>query len=99
MLDKKAQNTMMLKRNFMRNLATSDVINSSLETVIFDPKEILRILDLRSIGYYEIKQGIIQHNLGIYYRFKSADRLYEHFNTFINTLKNEKEGTKENIHG
>ena len=32
--------------------------------VIFDPKEILGILDLRSVGYYyAIKQGILQHNL------------------------------------
>ena len=43
MLDKKAQNTMMLKLKFVQNLATLDVTNSSLETVIFDPKEMLGI--------------------------------------------------------
>ena len=43
MLDKKAQNTMMLKHKCVLNLATLDVTNSSLETVIFDPKEMLGI--------------------------------------------------------
>ena len=55
MLDRKAQNTMMLKLKFVWNLATLDVTNSSLETVIFDPKEMLGILDLRLIGCYKIK--------------------------------------------
>ena len=30
-------------------------MNSGLETVIFDPKEMLGILDLRSVGDYKIK--------------------------------------------
>ena len=49
---------MMLKLKFMQNLATLNVINSSLDTVIFNPKEMLGILDLRSLRYYKIKQGI-----------------------------------------
>ena len=94
MLDKKAQNTMMLKLKFMWNLATLDVTNSPLETVIFDPKEILGILDLRSIGNYKIKQGILQQNPSTYYSFKPADILCEQFNKFINMLKKKKEETK-----
>ena len=53
----------MLKLKFVWNLATSYVTDSSLETIIFDPKEMIGILDLRSIGYYRIKQGILQQNL------------------------------------
>ena len=49
----------------------------------------LGILDLSSIGYYKIKQGILQQNLSKY-RFQSADTLCEHFNKFINTLKQER---------
>ena len=64
--------------------------NSCLETVIFDSKEMLGILDLRSMGYYKIQQGILQQNLSKYYRFESADTLYEQFNKFINTLEKEK---------
>ena len=63
LLDRKTLNTMMLKLKFIRNLATLDVTNSSLETVIFDPEEMLGILHLRLIGYYKIKQGVLQQNL------------------------------------
>ena len=75
MLDRKTQNTMTLKFKSVWNLATLDVTNSSLETVIFYPKEMLGILDLRLIGYYKIKQGTLQQSLSKYYRFKSADIL------------------------
>ena len=51
----------------------------------------LGIVDLRSLGYYKIKQGILQQNLSIYYRFERADTLCEYFNKFINTLKKERE--------
>ena len=81
---------MMLKLKFVWNLATLDVTNRSLETVIFDLKEMLGILDLRSVGYYKIKHGILQQNLSKYYRFESADILCEQFNKFINTLEKEK---------
>ena len=48
-------------------------------------------LDLRSLGYYKIKQGILQQHLSKYYTFESADALCEHFNKFISTLKKERE--------
>ena len=44
------------------------------------------IVDLRSLGYYKIKQGILQQNLSKYYRFERADRLCECFNIFVNML-------------
>ena len=45
------------------------------------------ILDLTLIGYYKIKQGILQQNFGKYYRSESADILCEQFNTFIKCIK------------
>ena len=56
------------------------------------------ILDLRSLGYYKIKQGIPQQNLSKYYKLERADTLCEHFNRIINTLKKikEQEDSKEN---
>ena len=56
MLDRKAQNTAMLKLKFTQNLAILDVTNSGLEMVIFDLKKFLGILDLISMGYYKIKK-------------------------------------------
>ena len=58
--------------------------------MIFNLKEMVGILDLRSMGYYKIKQGRLQQNLNKYYRFKSPDTLCGQFNTFINTLKKER---------
>ena len=40
-----------------------DITNSGLDTMIFDPREVLGIIDLRSLGYYKIEQGILQQNL------------------------------------
>ena len=59
--------------------------------MIFRPEEMLRIVDLRSLGYYKIKQGILQHNLSRYYRFERAEKLCGYFNEFVNTLKKERE--------
>ena len=47
----------------------------------------LGILDLRSLGYYKIKQGVLQHNLSKCYHFESAEKLCEEFNTLVNKLK------------
>ena len=52
----------------------------------------LDILDLRSLGYYKIKQGILQQHLSKYYRFESEEVLCKQFNKFINTSKKEKKG-------
>ena len=75
----------------MHNAATLDIVNNDTETIIFKPEEMLGILNLRSLGYYRIKQGILQQSLSKYYRFERADMLCEHFNKFINTLKKERE--------
>ena len=40
--------------------------NDSSEILIVNLKEALGILDLRSLGYYKIKQGVLQQNLGKY---------------------------------
>ena len=40
----------------------------------------LGILDLGSIGYYQIKHGVWQQNLNKYFRFESADVLSKQFN-------------------
>ena len=91
MLDSREQCTVVLKLKFMRNQASLDVTNNTQETVIFDPKEMIGILDLRSLGYYRIKtRHVLQQNLSNCYHFESADRLYEEFNTLVNELKKDK---------
>ena len=82
---------MLIKLKFTHNAAMLDIVSNGTETIIFKPEEILGIVDLRLLGYYKIKQGILQLNLSKYYRFERIDTLCEYFNKFINTLKKERE--------
>ena len=89
LLDEPTQSIIMLKVKLMRNAAILDVMNNSSETPILKPEEALGILDLRSLGYYKIKQGVLQQNLSKYYEFKSAEKLCDQYNNLINTLRKE----------
>ena len=63
MIDNEGQCTIVLKLKFVRNCASLDIVNNTQETVIFNPNQMLGVLDLRSLGYYKIKQGVLQQNL------------------------------------
>ena len=93
MLDAKEQKTLTMKLKFIRNRAMFKVTNSTHETVTFDPKEMLGIVNLRSFGYYKIKQGVLQQNLSCMYHFESVSTVCDQFNRLINTLRKEKEET------
>ena len=80
---------MVLKLKFVRNCASLDIVNNTQETVIFDPNQMLGILDLRSLDYYKIKQGVLQQNLSKNYHFESIAKLCEEFNAIINERKKE----------
>ena len=75
----------------MCNAAMLDITDNALDTIIFKPEEMSGILDLRSLDYCKIKQGILQQNLSKYYKSEREDTLCEHFNMFRNTLKKERE--------
>ena len=49
----------------------------------------LGILDPRSLGYYKIKQGVLQQNLSKWYHSESVNRLGEEFNAIVNERKGE----------
>ena len=64
LLDKLTHSVMVLKVKIVHNIAMLDMINdSNSETLILNQREVLGILDLRSLGYYKIKQGVIQQKL------------------------------------
>ena len=90
-VDEKTYSMMLLKLKFMCNAAVLDVVNNDTETVIFKLEEMLGIVDLRSMGYYKIKQGILQQNLSRYYTFERSEILCNYFNKFVSTLKKERE--------
>ena len=75
----------------MHNKAVLDKVNRGKDIMIFEPKEMIGIIDLRSLGYYKIKQGILQQNISRYYSFEKAKKLCKYVNKFANTLKKERE--------
>ena len=79
-LDGSTYSTMLIKLKFTHSVAILHIVNNGTETIIFKPEEMLGIVDLRSLGYYKIKKGILQQNLSKYYRFERADTLCEYFN-------------------
>ena len=90
-LDRGTHSTLLIKLKFMHNKAILDIVNKGKYTMIFRPEEMIGIIDLRSLGYYKINQGILQQNVSRYYRFEKAEKLCKYFNEFVKTLKKERE--------
>ena len=59
LLDTKGQMILTMKIKFIRNRATFEVKNDTHETMTFNPTQMLGIIDLRSLEYYKIKQGVL----------------------------------------
>ena len=96
LLDTKEHITLTMKIKIIRNRAMFKVTNGTHETVTFDPTQMLGIIDLRSLGYYKIKQGVLQQNLSHMYHFESASEVCAQFNKLINILrKEERRGSTE----
>ena len=99
-LDRGTHSTLLIKLKLTQNKAILDIVNKSADTMILMPEEMIGVIDLRSLGYYKIKQGILQQNLSRYYKFEKAGKLCEYFNKFMNTLKKEsRDHQRTNIHG
>ena len=74
---------------FTQNSVMLAIMNSSSEILILNSMEAIGILDLRSLGYYKNKQGVLQQNMSKFYKFKSKESVCNQFNNLINTLKKE----------
>ena len=85
---------MLIKLKFTLNAAILGIVNNGTETIIFKPEEMIGIVDLRLLGYYKIKQGILQQNLSKYYRFERTETLCEYFNKFLNITEKKRENLK-----
>ena len=92
-IDGKTNSTLLIKLKFTCNKEILDIKNADKDTMILNPKEMIGIVDIRSLGYYKIKQGILQKNLSRYYRFEEASKLCEYFNKFVETLKKDRQQT------
>ena len=93
--DQGQKTPMMLKLKFVRNKAMLDITNNTRETLIFDKRTMIDILDLRSLGYYKIKEGVLQQNLNKYYHFEEANRVCEAFNKMVETVRQEEKDSQK----
>ena len=91
LLDVKEKIALVIKLEFIRNRATLKVTNGTEEKVTFNHTDMVGIVALRSLGYYKVKQGMLQHNLSKQYHFESANTVCDQFNRLINMLKKEEE--------
>ena len=94
-IDQGQKMPMMLKLKFIRNKAMLDITNNTRETIIFDKKTSTGILDLRSLGYYKIKQRVLHQNLDKYYQFEEVDKICEDFNRIMEEKRQEEKNDNE----
>ena len=90
-LDGSTYGTLLITLKSTCNKEISDIMNKGKDIMIVKPEEMIKMIDLRSLGYYKIKQEILQQNLSRYYKFEKAEKLCAYFNKFVNTLKKERE--------
>ena len=60
----------------------------------FGRVEMMGIVDFRLLGFYKIKQEVLQEHLGRYYHFKLADNVCDQYNRFVNLMRKEEENSE-----
>ena len=70
------------------------ITNKTHETITFDRTEMMGIVDLRSLGFYKIKQEVLQEHLGRHYHFKLADDICHQYSRFMNHMRKEEENSE-----
>ena len=93
-LNMKEQTTNMIKLKFIQNKAVLKITNKTHKAVTFGRTEMMGIVDLRSLGFYKIKQEVLQEHLGRHYHFKLADDVCDQYNRFVNLMRKEKESSE-----
>ena len=90
-LDMKTQTTNMIKLKFIWNKVVLKITNKICETITFDRMGMVGVVDLRSQGFYKIKQEVIQEHLSRHYQFELADNVCNQYNRLVNLMRKEEE--------
>ena len=98
-LDMKEQTTNMIKLKFIWNKAVLKIKNKTHKTVTFGKTDMIGVVDLRSLGFYKIKQEVLQEHLSRHYHFELADDVCDQHNRLVNLMRKEKKNQRENFHG
>ena len=90
-LDMKEQTTNMIKLKFIWNKAVLKIKNKACETIMTGRSDVMGVVDLRSLGFYKIKQEVLQEHLSRHYHFELADNVCDQYNRLINLMRKEEE--------
>ena len=90
-LDMKMQTTNMIKLKFIWNKAILKITNKTCKTITFDRMGMMGVVDLRSLGFYKIKQEVLQEHLSRHYHFELADNVCDQYNRLVNLMRKEEE--------
>ena len=90
-LDIKEQTTNMIKLKFIQNKAVLKIKNKTHETITFGKTDMMGGVDLGSLGFYKIKQEVLQEHLSRHYHFELADDVCDQYNRLVNLMRKEEE--------
>ena len=93
-LDMKEQTTNMIKLKFIQNKEVLKIKNKTHETITFGKTNMMGIVDLRSLGFYKIKQEVLQEHLSRHYHFELADDVCDQYNRLVNLMRKEEENSE-----
>ena len=85
----------MIKLKFIRNKAVLKITNNTHKTVSFRQTEMIGVVDLTSLGFYKIKQEVLQEHLGKHYHFELAEDVCNQYIRFVNVMRKEEENSQE----
>ena len=87
--------TMQLK--LVNNTAVIDMVNNSRTTMFFTKQKAIGIVDIRSLGDYNIQQCVLEYNLGVHYEFANFNKpasVYEDMRLANYQMKQKEEAKK-----
>ena len=81
----------MIKLKFIWNKAVLKIKNKTHETITFGRTDMMGVGVLRSLGFYKIKQQVLQEHLSRHYHFELADNVCDQYNRLVNLMRKEEE--------
>ena len=73
---------------------TGKIKNKTHETITFNRTDMMGVVDLRSLGFYKIKQEVLQEHLSRHYHFELADNVCDQYNRPVNLMRKEEENSE-----
>ena len=90
-LDMKEQTTNMIKLKNIWNKAVLKIKNKTCKTITFGRTDMMGVVDLRFLGFYKIKQEVLQEDLSRHSHFQLADDVCDQYNRLVNLTRKEEE--------